>query len=72
VILHLLHYYIIYKHIILMYLNFCPGFGWDGVNFPPRSCCVLDLVQEETLIHNTDVVTCCYDIKDFFQFLLVS
>jgi len=22
----------------------CPGFSWDRVNFPPSSCCVLDLV----------------------------
>ena len=25
----------------------CPGFGWDRVNFPPGSCCVSDLVPEE-------------------------
>jgi len=25
----------------------CPGFSWHGVNFPPSSCYVLDLVQEE-------------------------
>jgi len=25
----------------------CPGLGWDGVNFPLSSCCVLDLVGEE-------------------------
>jgi len=25
----------------------CPDFGWDTVNFPPSSCCVLDLVGEE-------------------------
>jgi len=25
----------------------CPGFGWDRVNFPLSSCCVLDLVPEE-------------------------
>ena len=25
----------------------CPGFDWDRVNFPPSSCCVLVLVQEE-------------------------
>jgi len=23
--------------------NGCAGFGWDRVNFLPRSCCVLDL-----------------------------
>jgi len=22
----------------------CPGFGWVRVNFPPSSCCILDLV----------------------------
>jgi len=25
-------------------LTGCPGFVWDGVNFLPSSCCVLDLV----------------------------
>jgi len=30
-----------------MALLYCPGFGWDRVNFPPSSCCVLDLVPEE-------------------------
>jgi len=25
----------------------CPGFGWDRVNFPLSSCCILDLVEEE-------------------------
>jgi len=24
-----------------------PGFGWHRVNFPPSSCHVLDVVQEE-------------------------
>jgi len=28
-------------------LQQCPRFGWGSVNFPPRSCCILDLVQEE-------------------------
>ena len=40
--------------------SFCPGFGWDGVNFPPSSCCVLDLVRDECWEH-------CYNC---FQFLL--
>jgi len=25
----------------------CPDFGWDRVNFPPSSFCVLDLVCKE-------------------------
>ena len=25
----------------------CPGFGWDRVNVPPSSCCVLDLVGKD-------------------------
>jgi len=25
-------------------LPLCPGFSWNRVNFPPSSCCVLDLV----------------------------
>ena len=24
--------------------DICPGFSWERVNFPPRSCCILDLV----------------------------
>jgi len=29
------------------FLSKSPGFGWDRVNFPPRTCCVLDLVWEQ-------------------------
>jgi len=46
----------------------CLGFGWDRVNFPPSSCCVLDLVGEN--LDNTDGFSCCYEIKDFFQSLI--
>jgi len=32
---------------LLNFMNGCPGFSRDRVNFPPSSCYVLDLVQEE-------------------------
>ena len=30
----------------LSHLCRCPGFGWHRVNFPPSSCCGLDLVEK--------------------------
>jgi len=30
-------------------ISMCPGFRWGRVNFPPSSCCVLDLVGEKML-----------------------
>jgi len=41
-----------------------PGFSWDRVSFLPSSCCVSDLIGEDD---NTDIFSCCYEIKDFFQ-----
>ena len=35
------------RHCSSVYFHNCPGFGWAKVNFPPSSCCGLDLVLEE-------------------------
>jgi len=36
-----------YMSLGLKVIHVSPGFGWYRVIFPPSSCCVFDLIQEE-------------------------
>ena len=36
------------SHAVCLLKRVCPAFSWGRVNFPPSSCCGLDLVREES------------------------
>ena len=57
-------------HLHVQMLHMHPGFSWDRHTFPLRSCCVLDLVQEECW--ELCVFSCWYEIKDFFHIFSYS
>jgi len=45
---------------------FCPGFGWDRVNFLPNSSCsAVFWIWNENNVDNVLMVLVCYVIKDF-------
>jgi len=54
----------------MSYEEQCPGFSWDELIFLPVAA--VFWIKYKKNVDNTSVFSSCCEIKDFYQFLILS